>query len=435
MSARQHAVAGLTLCLASVACARAPVWLALSPDRGTRVAVHDQKGRSCVAIDEAVVRCHDAVSLTGVTFAARGGSVAYPARVSGRWVIVHNGRAGPSWDGVGMPVLSSDGAHVAYAATSESRWRVVVDERSGEAFDAIIAGTIVFDAAGAHHAYVALRGDSAHVVIDGEVSRGWTAVSRPILAEGGARSAFSAKLGDSTMLVIDGRPGPAHEAIGQVVFSIGTAEWAYAARDAGVWQVVTGPTRQGPFDEVRDLSWPENRREGGPAFIARTRDREAAVVGGAALRWHTRVSSLVFARSGSRWGYIADATEVYLDGELLATEGEAADLAIADDGTRIAYVAMRGASVEVVDGAGRHAFDAVVPATLQFLAGRTTWACLVSDRTRRTVFVVVDGRPTNRRLDWTEVVRIVQRPDAPEALRALVAAEAQLALGDPLARR
>jgi hypothetical protein len=398
----------------------------VSPDRGTQVVVQEQSGRSCVAIDGKAQRCHDAVSLAGVTFAVRGGSVAYPARVDGRWVVVHDGRAGPSWDGVGVPVLSVDGGHVAYPVLDRTGWRVVVDDRPGPEFGAIIANTIVLDSTGSHHAYVGQRGDSSYVVIDGVASRGWSLASRPILA--GNATAYVARLGAAAMLVTDGRAGPPHDSIGDVAYSPRASTWAYAARDAGAWSVVGGEPGLAPFAEVRELSWPPGRNTSHPAFIGRTAEGEAVIMDGVAPLWHARVSSLAFARVGPRWGYVANDDAVYVDGALRATEPAAADLVISDDGSRVAWVAERGDSTDVVAGDKRHTFDLVIPATLQFLPGRPTWVCLAGDRKRRALFVVVDGRRTDRAFDWEEIVRMSQRADAVGTLRAWVAAEAWVAL-------
>ncbi|MEO7367012.1 MAG: hypothetical protein ABIZ36_03585 [Gemmatimonadaceae bacterium] len=418
----------LALCAFTASCASSPVWRSVSPDRGTRVAVREVRGQSCVTIGSKAPRCHDAISLAGVAFAARGGSVAYPALVDGRWVVVHDGNAGPSWDGVGVPVLSTEGNHVAYPGLDQAGWHLVIDDRSGPAFAAIIAGSIVLDSTGNHHGYVIRRGDSAYVVIDGVASRGWSRASRPILAADATHTAYVARLGTPAMLVTDGHAGPPHDSIGDVVYSPRASTWAYAARDAGIWSVGGDEARLAPFAEVRELSWPPSRTTSHPAFIGRTAEGDAVIMDGVAPLWHARVSSLAFARVGPRWGYVANDEAVYVDGALRATELAAADLVISDDGSRVAWAAERGDSTDVVADDKRHTFDLVIPATLQFLPGRPTWVCLAGDRKRRALFVVVDGRRTDRAFDWEEIVRISQRADAVGTLRARVAAEALVAL-------
>lgn len=362
-----------------------------------------------------------------MTFAESGGSIAYPAKVDGRWVVIHGGRAGPPWDGVGSPVLSRDGTRVAYPANGETGWTVMIDDKPGPTFEAIVSGSLGFDSSGGHVGYVGRRGDSSFAVIDGVSSRGWSLASRPIFFDDGSRSAYIGWLGKAAIPVFDGVPSSAHDSIGGVAYSAAQSAWAYATRDSGVWQVVAGAARLGPFDQVRDLIWPRHRIDPRPTFVARAGGAEAVVLDGVAQRWHRRISSLVFQSSGRRWGYIADSGAVYVDGNLAASEMAAADLAISDDGMRFAYVAARGTALEVVEGGARYGFDVIVPATLAFLPGGS-WAVLAGDRARRELFVVVDGRRTSRRVDWQELVQMTQLPDPPGALRAMIAAEARLAL-------
>lgn len=415
----------LVICVAAGACATGGAWRAVSPDHGTRVTVVGRGGQSCITIGAGPAQCHDGVDLA-IAFASRGPSVAYGARVGDRWTVFHDGRAGSSWDGVGPPVLSADGARVAYAASAGGRWRVVVDEMPGEPFDAIVRGTLTFDPSGSRVAYAARRGDSVYVVTDGAVSRGWTRATRPLFDDNGAHVAYGATLGALAMVVLDGSAGPAHEAIGEIALSASPEGWAYGAYDHGAWYVIGPGAVLGPYESIRDLRF--GRRGGAvPSFIARGAGRESAVVGGVSRGSHGHVSSLALDRTGERWGYIADDSAVYVDGTLTAIEKQASELAIAEDGARFAYLARRGDTIEVVDDRGRSRFDLVVEGTLQFLPSTHVWTCLAGDRARRELFVVVNGQRTERRLDWTEVVRFASQPNAQAAVKAWVAAEARLA--------
>lgn len=423
---RHCALVGSVVALA--ACARPPVWRAVSPDRAVQVSVQQQQSRSCVRIGGADPRCHEAVSLPGMTLSSRGGSVAYPARTGKRWVVFHDGRVGPEWDGVGTPVLTPDGARVAYPALGPSGWSVVVDDRAGATFDAIIASTLGFDSTGTHVGYVARRGDSSFVVIDGSESRGWSTASSPVFFDGGAHSAYVGWLDRRAHAVLDGVPGSGHDSIAGAEYSVANSAWAYAARDSDAWHVITGPSREGPFEGVRDLSWPAGRNDTLPSYVARRGGAEVVVLAGVIQHWHTRVSSLAFDAAGRRWGYVADTGDVYMDGALLARETAVGDLVISQDGSAFAYVAARDGSMEIVAGSERRSFDLVVAGTLEFLSGSRSWTCLAGDRRRRDVFVVVDGRRTSHRIAWQELVRIASLPDPPGTLRSVVAAEARLAL-------
>lgn len=433
-SVRARAVAPVVLgALPLVAgCRPAPAWHAVSPDHGTRVLVREGRGGTCVTVAARAPharRCHDAVNVSGLAFARRGGSVAYAARDGDRWRVFHDGRASAAWAGVGPPVLSADGARLAHAASDGVAWRVIVDGIRGAPFDSVVAGSIGFDDAARRVAYAAWRGDSAHVVIDGIAGRGWRAVDRLGFAPGSGPVAWVGALGDRHHLVVGDSAGPANLAVGEIAWTRAGDRLAYAARADHGWHVVAGTWRSEPYGEVRALAWLGTGDEASPAFVARAGAREAVVVRGAPHAWHGRVGALVVTRGG-RWGYVADGEQVLVDGRPLAIERLVTELAIADDGSRHAYLAAAGDTMLVVDDRGRHRFDLVVDGTLQFVDGTSAWACIAGDRARRTLFVVVDGRRTTRRLDWAELVRLTQRHGerADVALRDWVAAEARLAL-------
>jgi hypothetical protein len=406
----------------------APVWRAVSVDSAIQVTVQEQQSRSCVRVGNTDARCHDAVSLPGLTLSSRGGSVAYPARVGARWVVVHNGTAGPEWDGVGIPALSVDGSRVAYPAAAGSAWSVVVDGKPGAAFDAIVYGTLGFDSTGSHVGYVGRRGESSFVVIDGRESRAWSASSRPLFFGDGTHAAYIGWLSGRAHAVLDGTPQSSHDSIGLFAFAVARSVWAYTARDSNAWNVIAGSSLIGTYEHVRELSWPRAGKKALPVYIARQDSVEAVFGAGVAPRWHKRVSSLAFDAEDRMWGYVADSGDVYINGDRFAKEIAAADLTFSEDGSAFAYVAARDKSVEIVTGLGRSSFDLVVPGTLQFLSGSSSWACLAGDQRRRDVFVVVDGKRTTHRIAWHELVRTSTLPDPVGTLRAMVAAEARLAL-------
>lgn len=415
-------------CVVLGACASTPAWRAVSPDLAVRVTVQEQQSRSCVRIGGAAPNCHEAVSLAGMTLSSRGGKVAYPARTGDRWAVIHDGRAGAQWDGVGAPVLNPAGVRVAYPALGPSGWSVVVDSTPGPTFDAIIAGTLGFDSSGVHVGYVARRGDFSFVIIDGVASDAWSVASRPMFFDDGAHSAYVGWRDGRAHAVLDGVPSSGHDSIGGFAYSVARSAWAYAARDAGTWHVIAGSSRGEPFESVRGLVWPPGRNDTLPTYIARRGGAETVVLGGVPQRWHTRVSSFASAAAGEMWGYVADTGDVYISGALIATETAAVDLAIAEDGSAFAWVAAREGAVEIVAGRERTPFDIVIPGTLQFLPGSRSWACLAGDRRQRDVFVVVDGRRTSHGIEWTELVRIAGSAEPLATLRSMIAAKARLAL-------
>jgi len=117
-----------------------------------------------------------------------------------------------------------------------------------------------------------------------------------------------------------------------------------------------------------------------------------------------------------------------VDGSVAAREAWAGNLLIAPDGGRVIYLARRGEGTAVVDERGAHPFDLLVDGTLLLLRDGRTWACLAGDRRRHRLFVVVEGVAERPRFDWSENVRLVAADPTGAALRAWVAAEAELAL-------
>jgi hypothetical protein len=344
--------------------------------------------------------------------------------------VVRDGVVGQEWDGLGKPVLNANGSRLAYPALAGREWRVVVDEVAGAPFDAIMDRSITFDPTGRRLGYVARRGDSVHVVVDGSAGRGWDAVGRLAFADDGRRFAYVARLGGQMMLVVDEHAQQPHASVGDFAFAHDGENWTYTMRDSSGWYVVGAASRVGPFSEVRSLAYaPPN---GGLSFVGRRSGLEGVFLAGApSPRWHVAVDAPVFSASGGRWGYVAhgeDSSEVYLDGTLRGREEHAGDLAIGADGVRYAYAASTGKAMAIVDERARHDFDIVIDGTLQFIDGGSRWVCLVGDRRRRELYVVLDGVATGRRLDWSEMVRLVQQPGAEDALRAWVAAAGTLAL-------
>lgn len=412
-------------------CARpAAVWHATSADRQTTVRVAARGARACVTVGGRENGCFDGVGLDGLTFSDVGGRVAYPVQAAGRWAVVVDGVIGPFWDGVGDLVLSVDGASLAYPALRGRVWRMVVNSVPGPQFDAIMARSPVFDAKGERLAYVARRGDSTHVVHGAAVSRGWNAVGRLAIAASGMRSGYVAREGSVMRFVVGGVPGAPHAEIGDFALAADDERWAYAMRDSVGWYVVERSGRHGPFDAVQSPVYL-------PAsdtllFVAR-RDGYEAVLSSPMTdqRWHHAVTRPTVARDGS-WGYIAqgpDSSEIFVGGALVGREPYARELVLAEAGGRFAYVAERDGRVAVVTGDGRHEFDLVIDGTLQFIGDGSQWVCLTGDRARRTLRVVVNGVATAHHVDWSELVRLVQRPGAEHALRRWVAAAGTLALG------
>jgi hypothetical protein len=411
------------------ACVSTPARVLVPGPQTAQAEVTQHRGRTCVTVGERADGCWDGVSLDGFAFSADGRFLAYPARTGNTWSMVHDGRAGAQWLGVGAPVLSADGHRLAYPAWDGRSWQVMVDGAAEPAFDAVLAGSLVFDPPGRRHAYAARRADSVHVIVDGSVGAGWDAVTRIAFSPSGEDVAWAGRRGGAAMFVINGTAGPAHNEISELVLDEG--RYAYAARDGAMWRVLhgaVGPQENGggaygPYDRVAYLAI-----RGAVWFVAASGDRRAVVRDGAAHGWHEEVSAPVLGTAGDAWAYVAsdgDASAVIVAGRVVGRWPFVGDLAIAADGGRHAFVAADTAGTEyVVDDRGAYAFERVIPETLHFSACGY-WATLVLPAGRGgDLHVVVDGVVTETRLEWAAFVRLLRRPDPARALRDWVSSAA-----------
>jgi dipeptidyl aminopeptidase/acylaminoacyl peptidase len=400
-------------------------WQAISPDHRVTAVARTDAGRACIRVSGGRPDCHEAIALGDLVFSASGSHLAYPARDSGRWAMVRDGRPGPAWDGVASPVFSPDGARLAYAAQDGGAWRVVVNDTAGERFDSLFAGSIVFGAGGRRVGYVARLGDSAHAVVDGHRSPGWAGLARLTFSVDGAHVAFLARSDRASVLVVDGRAGAPHERI--VAFALGPSgdRAAYAAVDGGRWTVVEGDRSTGPYDAVRSLQYVPAGDS--PVWIARAEGRERVYRNGAPGPAWDSVGALAFAERGGRWGYLGHdsaGTAIVLDGRTTAREPWASNLVASADGARLAWLARRGDTSVVVDEHGTHPFDMLLDGSLQFLPDGRAWACLAGDRKRHRLFLVVEGVAEHRPFDWSENMRLLERDPTGAELVAWIGAEA-----------
>lgn len=103
-----------------------------------------------------------------IVFSGLGRGVAYIAEKNGRSYVVHNGKAGKSYQSIGPVVLSQNGQRIAYVAHVNGQWLVVTDNREGEVFDMV--GEPVFSPDGLHLAYEAQSGEKWRIVLDNRKS-------------------------------------------------------------------------------------------------------------------------------------------------------------------------------------------------------------------------------------------------------------------------
>ncbi len=381
---------------------------------------------ACLRVPASPEDCRDSIALAGVTLSDSGGHVAFPARIGERWAIVRDGRAGRLWDGVAAPVFAPDGTRLAYAALDSGAWRAVVDDSVGERWDSLFTGSLSFDRTGHRFGYVAERGGDTHAVVDGVVGPAYERIARLAFSADGSRVVYVASDRTGARLVVDGRAGTPHEAIGEVAIAADGSRVAYEARDAGDWFVVAGHRTFGPYAAVRTLTFGGGS---GLFWVAGDGRDERVVRDGVAGPAWTAVEGPVVAEAGARWGYVGQdsaGAAVVLDDSVVAREGWAANLVLSRDGSRAMWLVGRGDTLAVVDDHGLHPFDLLIDGTLVVLRDGRTWACLAGDRTRKRLFVAVEGSAERRPFDWSEITRLEQRDPGSAAVRAWVAAEGEL---------
>lgn len=392
----------------------------MSPDLRTTVVVVPRGELACISVGDRVDGCFPGVALSGLAFSEVGSVTAFPVRVEGGWTMLWNGIPGAVWEALGPPVLSSDGARLAYPALTAGSWMVVDGVRPGPPFESIVPETLRFDEGG-RLIYVARSAGSSHLVVDEFIGPGWDAISSVTVGPNG-RIGYIAISGNLVTTVVDGQPGARHEQIGELALSRDSASFAFSAREAGAWYVVETERKLGPFDEVWALAYTDS---GVLGFAARVGGLVSVVMDTKPHGWHQAVEDPVYAGLTGDWGYIAteqEASLVYLNGILQAREEAARDLALSDE-KGFAYVATRGAEMEIVDQSGRHPFDLVISRTLHFVE-KGDWVALVGDASSRRLFVVRNGVDVGKQLDWSELTRISDRADAEVILRRWVAAAA-----------
>lgn len=105
-----------------------------------------------------------------IFFSTLGRGGAYLASGPGGSRMVHDGKRGNPYQGIGGVALSPDGSRIAYGALLDGKWRMVENGVDGESFDEV--GDPVFSADGRHLAYEALTGKRWHIVLDGRTNDG-----------------------------------------------------------------------------------------------------------------------------------------------------------------------------------------------------------------------------------------------------------------------
>jgi hypothetical protein len=106
-------------------------------------------------------------NISAVRFSPNSQHYAYAAISGKRMMVIIDGKEGPKYDRVGIPVsFSPDSNHSAYPAGLNNSTFMVVDGKGGDRFDNI--NGFLFGPKGDHFAYIATKGDNQFVVSDSQ---------------------------------------------------------------------------------------------------------------------------------------------------------------------------------------------------------------------------------------------------------------------------
>lgn len=467
--------------LALAACGGpAVIWTGHTPDRRRTVEVIEDDDRQYVVVDGQRRAAYRAIAGWSIEL-SDDGHIAFAARVGARWVVVHDGRAGESWDAIGELQLAP-GNRLTYIAERAGRWHVVTDGVAGPAHDAVLADSLTASPDGRRVAYAAIEdrtggraGRGHRVYVDGKPGPFHDGVGQLAFTADGARVVYTGREGRVAHVVVDHVAGPAWRGVEQLTLSPAGHRVAYAALDGDVWRVIVDEAQGPAVDRVRRIrfsadgthvAWLATVDDRGvlavddrPIAAPVTRDAfafgpstapayrlayvapvdgggEQVIVDGIAGPAYDEVGEPVWSPDG-RVAYSArqkDRDSLIVDGKERSSGTWVGAPVFSPDGKRLAFLAQQGqAWLAIVDGKP-HRFDLVMEDSLAFSADSRHWAVVAGELKTETLFFAVDG--TRRvRLEPRELYSAATRhtsvlepdPEATDLLRRWSQAEANRA--------
>jgi hypothetical protein len=456
------------VCLSAfTACAEHVVWHGHSPDRRRQVSVLESGGAQRLVVDGIESKPYRAIGVEAVTFSPDSRRLAFPAQTQDGWLVVTDGHHGPSWDGVGEIVFDPTAERLAYSAERARSWHVVSDGSVGPPFAALRKQSLTFSPDGRRLVYVGYGKRGLHVVSDGRVGRAYDAVGAVHFSPDGSKLGYAARRGRLAVAVLESIESETYDDIRELALGPGGHPFAYVACRNDACAVIVDGIEQ-PF-RGRVAALRVAATSGRVAYIAESNNRAGVVVDGNIGKLWDRVNarSFAFSADGQHLGYIAARAGrrfVVVDAKPEPAFDAVWALTFARRGAHYAYAARRGkkffvvherrargayswVGAPVLDWDGRHAaylarraerwfvvhdnretpVDAAVEGTLVLSPRGTHWACLAGDRSRKSLFVLIDG-VERRTFDTSEIVSaVLARRDSPPAdaslLRRLVEAE------------
>jgi hypothetical protein len=362
-------------------------------------------------------------------FAERGAGVAFAVDVDGKTQVLHNGRAGKPYAGVGTIALSPDGSRCAYAALIDGKWRVVVDGVEGErGFDAVWRPA--FSPDGKHVLYQALAGERWLLAVDRTVNAGTPKRNRsPEFSADSSRVAFRDEVGDDgegKLVVTDlklERPVVVAERVSSMVVDASRSKIGAVfatAEGQGVLTVTFDRPEQARkgalYRAVHDLVLAPDG--GAVAYVAERAGQRLIVLDDRELPVQADMLLFPTVRPGGKavGAFVASGGAVrfaqfFAEGAPEAAYEEVEGLVYSDDGRSHAYAARRGPSwVVVVNGKEGPPFDRVV--SPQFTPSGKAVVYRARQSGRRFVVVAdLEGKTTRQHPPYEQVFPVLFTAD------------------------
>jgi hypothetical protein len=226
-----------------------------------------------------------------------------------------------------------------------------VDGREGRQYDEIDWIHVSMSRDGRRVAYSAKRSGKQIVVIDGKEVTGPDGADSPCVSPDGRHAAYCAKDGAVERAVVDGKKGPPYETIHSLAYSSDSRRLGYVGKRDGKAHAVIDAVESPAYDDVKTLVFsPDGTRA---AYVAERAGKSLVVVDGVEGPEYDTVTSLLLMSTVNMM--TTDSTLGLLDKYRFASA-----LMFSPDGTRLAYMAQRGAKWMVVtDGVEGPPFDEV----------------------------------------------------------------------------
>ena len=120
--------------------------------------------------------------------------------------MVIDGKMGPKYDKILLPVFSPDSSHLSYMVQKEKKWKIVIDEKEKKlAYDFIT--NPIYSPNSKHLCYMAKKNDSWGIVIDDKESVYYDGLAIPTFSPDAKYLAYAALKDHKWFIVIDDMKG------------------------------------------------------------------------------------------------------------------------------------------------------------------------------------------------------------------------------------